>query len=469
MLATIIINCQFAFSMEEIKPYSIEELKANFCPTLNNMGVHFPSLGPTEQEFYALCVRLDQDPQIKKPIVAIFGGAYGLRAVEALERTQRVTVILNDLEERHLVGIKEWAEDNGFGNRLILAPGSFFNLHEAEAVKEFFQQSPIQFNGILAANVYHALMPEEYIKGLGYVSDSLSSSGEAFLMNMQPVVEDLRDSDELATAIRRYLELRDIPRGEELLRKFMNPEQISHLIELTRRFQFFILYNFNKEHGIAFPGYFLITNNTLDPGKINDDEIEGEQLSHFCTTPEDVKSWSEIVGLSCQNIKNIIIAKKSNKEPEKASYYFIHLKKNNAFIAPTDPGHYSNKGEYRQLINQAQNVGNALRKLHKNKIFCVNDCTPCFGITDLKSGERYSVDVVDLPPAQKEAQNKAIEISLRNELLEEGNTAILPNLGSHLHKLGDYKEAQYFFTFGADIGIEVCQLMLDQMKAEGKI
>jgi hypothetical protein len=67
-----------------------------------------------------------------------------------------------------------------FGNRLILVPGTFFNIERSREVLKVFGTSPVKFSGILAANVFHHLTPEEFITGLGFVFDHLLPGGGCF-------------------------------------------------------------------------------------------------------------------------------------------------------------------------------------------------------------------------------------------------------------------------------------------------
>lgn len=160
----------------------LKELEEDMRPTLNDKGDHLQNLGPTQEAFYKYCKALDANEKIQHPVVALFGEAYGKRAAEVLQRTNRLTVFLNNFDARHFEGIKHWCKNMPYSKRLLFAPGSFLQIHENEGVQNFSKPSPIKFHVVLMANVFHYLHPSEGIQGLRYIADHLVDDGEAFLM-----------------------------------------------------------------------------------------------------------------------------------------------------------------------------------------------------------------------------------------------------------------------------------------------
>jgi hypothetical protein len=431
-----------------------EEFQGKMHATLNEKGDHFPHLGSTQEEFYKYCKTLDSNNKIQKPIVAIFGGAYGKRAIEVLQQTRRVTVILNDLEEGHFVKIKQWCKDNLlFAKRLKLVPGSFLDIHKNKCVQDFFQSCPIKFHAILMANVFHYLHPLEGIKGLHYTADHLVDGGEAFLMTSQTraLSHDEYDESQAANVLRMLNEQFALGLGQQYLEEALKITGASFEETYTnyvQKVQCNLLYRFNKDKGIVFPGHYSIEEGTLNPLFLKLSHFsfgDPQGKSFFTSTPEDMKRWSETVGLECQGIKyfninsneaTVIIPVEANSEV--ARYYFMRLKKS---LSP-------HEDKYQELLKQAQCIDNKLKDLHAGKIFALASDPPHFEIMDLKTQERFPVIHGKLSMEDEK------QINDLSERMFKGEISVIVPLGLLYKKYEFYDLARYLFQFADDMGIK---------------
>lgn len=451
-LLIILISINFLWS--EASAFDPEEFQGKMHPTLNNKGDHFPNLGPTQEEFYNTCKTLDSNHKIQKPLVAIFGGAYGKRAIEVLKQTSRVTVILNDLEEGHFVKITQWCKDNPlFEKRLKLVPGSFLDIHKNEGVQSFFKTSPIKFHAVLMPNVFHYLHPLEGISGLRYTADHLVDGGEAFLMTSKTKVlsRDVYDESQAADVIGKLNGQFSQGCGRQCLEDSFKITGVSFdetLTNYVQHFQSDLLYRFNKAQGLAFPGYSSIEEGTLNPLflKLSHFSFGSPQRKNFfLSTPEEMKGWSMAVGLECQSVKYFNI---SNNEPtviipadtnlEEARYYFIRLKKS---LPPQED-------KYQGFLKQAQSIDKDLKDLHAGKIFTLASDPPRFEIIDLKSQERFPV--ID-GKFSMEDEKQINDLSGR---MFKGEISVIVPLGL-LYKKYEFNElAKYLFQFADDVDIK---------------
>jgi|GEM_PF-3867307 len=438
-LRAILVTMNFLCGMVSASDENfLKDFEKDMWPTLNNKGDHLPNLGPAQEEFYEYCKALDLNMNIQRPVVAIFGGAYGKRAAAVLQQTSRLTVILNDLDAGHFEGIQQWSKHNNFDKRLKLAVGSFLDIQECKYVQDFFSDSPIIFNAILMANVFHYLHPVEGMKGLRYIADHLADDGEAFLMtaqifgNVKGEAEEQRVAKELLN-INEGIQEQGIEWVKQIIAESGISVEETYIIYMQNRQQK-LLYEFNKTHGIIFPGYFSDEVDTLNPLflKLSNFLLGApKRISFFLSTPEEMKHWCNTVGLTFQNVQHMNI----NKDqviifnPYEARYYFARLKRSSSPI----------EAEYIALLQQAEGVDQALKKLHAGKFFEVRDEPPYFRITD------------------RQAEN-----DLFTRLLKGDMTAIVP-LGHLCLEYKDLESAKDFFRFAADIGIVEGQEELNRL------
>lgn len=450
IFVTITFLCCGASACDE------EEFQGRMRPTLNEKGDHFPNLGPTQGEFYKYCKDIDVNKKIQQPIVAIFGGAYGKRAIEVLQQTSRVTVVLNDLDARHFASMKQWCKSPPFDERLKLAPGSFLDIHKNKCVQDFFKSCPIKFHAILMANVFHYLHPLEGIQGLRYIADHLVEDGEVFLMTAQ-VWSPLKvyDASQIAPILCKLNEQFSLGLGKKCL------EQASKIADArfeetyspyVQRLQTHLLYKFNTARGLSFPGYHSREEGTLNPYFLQLSHFsfgDPQGKSFFTSAPEDMKRWSATVGLGFKAIKyldinnnepTVIIPKEHN--PEEARYYFMRLKK----VSVPD------EGKYQELLLQAQCIDNELKKLHANKIFTLKSDSPYFQITDLKTKEKFSI-------LDEKDEKQINDLSKR---MFGGEIAVIVPLGLLYKKYELFDIARNLFQFADDMGIQEGKIQLNQ-------
>jgi hypothetical protein len=442
-----------------------------FRKTLNKKGDHFSNLGIVENEFNEFLLTLDQNPDVAKPAVAIPGAAFALIAAKGLKLTERVTFFLNDLDERHFEEIKRWSKETPYENRLVFAPGSFLKMHENEDVKAFFKDSEVQFHGTLAANLFHHLTPEEYIKGLGFLSDR---AGEAFLMTACLPLDDQSKrygEQAIVKALKAYEQLIDLYGSEQaiaLFKQFSGKgyDGVNGLIIEVQKRQYSILYNYHKDHGVPFPGYFLNDHGILNPFLFRISKSNAgasASCSYFYTTPEELKAWSQIVGLDCQKIRCLDVNTRTNSvlESEEGQYLYARLRKNTSASA----GEYADKGAYQDLLTRAQNIDADLQRLGRGKFFELGDEAPHIGITDTKTGNRYPADA-EVTEAHKAATNARV-LSQYYKELEAGNSEAYLALATTYYSMQDYRMAVFYHVLGVAAGNQQCQHHLDRIKQMG--
>jgi hypothetical protein len=438
--------------------------------TLNSKGNHYPTLGTTQDEFFRRCSNLENDTNIKNPVVAIWGGAYGKRAVEVLSCTKRVTVVLNDLDKRHFDDIKQWSKNNPLAKRLILAPGSYLNIHQNKGVQHYFKESAIKFHAILAANLFHFHTPLEFIQGLRYSADHLVDTGEMFLMTLRwmlphdsKVVELI---DRTLLTIKGLYNTYDPDTAEKIAETLVaqisveGAEWKDTLVWYVKNRQVEILYAYNQEQGFPFPGYMFSQVDTLDPYflKINNalSLRMSERERHFYTTPAQTREWTSSVGFSCLGTHYLKIDSDARIHPgtsDDSMYYFAHLKKTSSVV----------ESKYQQLVTCAQNADQTLRELHANKIFTLDDNPPYFGITDVVSQKRYSRNV----PRDLTSELHEITVAkYMKAITEERNDLAIYQLGMYYYMdIKNYGLATACFTFAFDMGIEGADQRLAELQS----
>jgi hypothetical protein len=355
--------------------------------TLNNMGWYFSNLGACQDEFYQYCKELDSNKAVLKPVVALFGEAYGVRAAEILQQTSRLTVVLNDLDERHFAKIQKWSKDNNCVDRLKLAPCSFFDTHKRQCVQNFFNGSPINFHAILVANVFHLLHPAEVMKGLRYIADHLVDGGEAFIVNWRQIDKSiLFDSLEPSIA-QQLLQRSQSPHHPQDIKDNSNLND-KVFLGYCDTFLEWLLYKYNRRHKVLFPGYRSPTAlypsyKTLNYPLLKEDATRVPFLS---STPEEMKRWSQPVGLTCKEIKYI-----NPSDPISSSNFFFGEETNKHYFLRLKKELPPNEAKYKSFLKQAQTIDQRLQQLHAGKFFEIMTDPHHFAITDAQTQERFYV------------------------------------------------------------------------------
>jgi hypothetical protein len=263
--------------------------------------------------------------------------------------------------------------------------------------------------------------------------------------------------------------------------KFGGVDNLEKLFHYAQKRQVPILYDFNERNGIKFPGYCSLNDETLNSNILEfSGRTWGKAKMYFVTTPEDFKRWSETVGFSYHPTASIDISVKFDRKEEietssseVGAYYSARLTKD---VSPTGfQGHYSSNSAYRELINSARNIDNDLKQLHAGKAFEIEDHFPYFGITNLKTEERYNSDgpqssATPIVQPDNEGQrlwNEIFKNNLKTENRDESVVEAVYKYGLHAHEMGDYELAAAAFTMGADLRNPPSLIMLKSMQEKG--
>jgi hypothetical protein len=269
----------------------------------------------------------------------------------------------------------------------------------------------------------------------------------------------------------------------KVTRKPSDADDLNRGLEHVQKCQAPILYSFNEKNGIKFPGYFSLNDETLNPNLVRTSIVEwGSATQYFYTAPEDFKRWAETVGLSYHptgsiniNIRISEVIEKEISSSEAGCYYSARLTKN---VSPTGfQEHHSGNSAYLELINFARNIDNALKQLHARKKFEIKGCFPYFGITDLRTQERYSGALPSTTPIAKHGLNKGqqlwneifknnnLKAETREERVLKDESVIIAvyMYGLHALKVGNIELATAAFTMGADLKNPLSLMMLQKM------
>lgn len=142
--------------------------------TLNQMGFMTPDQNPYNTRFIEFAA------QSPFPVLEI-GAAYGLTVLPTLERGS--TVIANDIDERHLLLLREQAP-------LELRSNLILNKRRFPDETEFPENS---LGAILACRVVHFLTGEEMERGIEKMKRWLVPGGQIFVVTLSPYHRHLKD------------------------------------------------------------------------------------------------------------------------------------------------------------------------------------------------------------------------------------------------------------------------------------
>ena len=168
--------------IESLPKILIPEAKGDKIPTLNKTGFMKTELDVFSQKFIHFTLTS------KKPVLEI-GAAYGIATLQALKNN--VTIIANDIEEKHLIALLQKTPKSQLKN-LYIKPGHF------PANLEFEENS---LGAVLICRVAHFFTGEEMDEGFKKIYKWLAPKGKIFFISMSPYHHLLKDF--LPTYIRR--------------------------------------------------------------------------------------------------------------------------------------------------------------------------------------------------------------------------------------------------------------------------
>lgn len=371
-------------------------------PTKNSMGTYYPNLGKIEGDFIEHCKELDKNG---KACVALLGEAYGERAKKILTKTKNLTVILNDLCEEHFTNIKQWSQKNNFEERLILAPGSFFKLHDNLQIKDYFGKKSIdnkisiEFDAILCPNVFQWLSPSKWISGFCYMHRRLVKNGRLFLLTQRlhskGPDEDEDEETDKAMMIRYLSPNEDQQQGAELYFRY-RLERIMYNLAKLKGYQFFRGYNP--------PG------NTLCPrvrGVLNETTHEVRSIAYYeksrtyhPTTPNELRKLATDIGFKCiqsENCDGFYIPKAKQEGKSVFPRCLIYLEKQNDQI---------NVQQYTKYLRLAKTTSKEIKQFYTQKHFMLSRMSPYIHIWDELNKKRVRLS----PNAFNISQNDPFDL-----------------------------------------------------------
>ncbi|MCX7338231.1 MAG: class I SAM-dependent methyltransferase [Alphaproteobacteria bacterium] len=153
-----------------------EPLSDGKIPTLNQTGFMTPDRDTLSDDFIRYAAELGSQGV---PVVDI-GSAYGVIALPALE--QGAVVIANDLDERHLLILRERVPKK-YWDHLYLNSGALQTL-------DFPEQS---IGAVLLRRVVHFFTPEELETSIDKIYTWLKPGGRVFIITMSPFHYSLKN------------------------------------------------------------------------------------------------------------------------------------------------------------------------------------------------------------------------------------------------------------------------------------